>query len=507
MNNHIYLEIMIFFYLLKNPDLIKNYKKSFFTEPTINSIFDITKDFVSEYKDEPTDEQVIKLLTVEGKADDTQVNSIKTLWNSKGELEKYEDKWLKQICVGWGKWRSFYTSLENTIAYVQQMPQNVSYTEYEYYISKASNIFNGGTTFNVLNNEGYDFFDMANHIMKLEDTHTSGYKFMDMCLNGGFTKKGLYVIMGAPKVGKSQWLCNLAANSVKQGYDTIYITLEMSYQKVNQRIGSNLFNIPIDQYKKVILDSNYMAQAVRNFHNGLLKPAGRFYVEEFPTSSASASDIENFVLKKEAELSVKLNIPNFKFKNVFIDYLNIMRDQRGGSGDNTYTKIKNIAEDVRAMGQRNEWAVISLTQVNGNGYESTNLTMSDVSESKGLTATVDALFGIIQTTIMKASNVYYLQSIALRDSGMMGDKKKYIFDPHHLRITEDDSEDIILSTVDIPAIYRSATANELSKAKNNNFSKNNDKNVQIQIQPQAVVSAEAVAQSISTFDNKDALFL
>ena len=140
-----------------------------------------------------------------------------------------------------------------------------------------------------------------------------------------------------------------------------------------------------------------------------------------------------------------------------------MRDQRGNSGDNTYIKIKNICEDVRAMGQRNEWAVISVTQINGDGYESTNLTMSNVSESKGLIATVDALFGIIQTALMRASNVYYLQAIALRDSPHNGDKKKFTFDPYHLRLTEDPSEDIIPDTVDVPNIYRSATANEVDK--------------------------------------------
>jgi len=379
------------------------------------------------------------------------------------------------------------------------MPGNIAFTESEYYIQKATNIFNTGATFTVNNSNGHDFFDITNHVLAQADTHTSGYKFMDLCLNGGFTKKGLYVIMGAPKVGKSQWLCNLAANSVKQGYDTIYITLEMSYQKVNQRIGSNLFNIPIDNYKTAVNDANYMASAARNFHNGLLKPAGRFIVEEYPTSSASASDIENFVLKKEAELAALLNIPNFKFKNIFIDYLNIMRDQRGGSGDNTYTKIKNIAEDVRAMGQRNEWAVISLTQVNGNGYESTNLTMSDVSESKGLTATVDALFGIVQTSLMKASNVYYLQAIALRDSPHMGDKKKYIFDPYYLRITEDAAEEIIPSTVDIPAIYRSATANEVNKQNNKgHFTQQNTPPTA----PKMDAEINNVTQSLSDMDFK-----
>ena len=167
-------------------------------------------------------------------------------------------------------------------------------------------------------------------------------------------------------------------------------------------------------------------------------------------------------MKKEAELSKLYNCV-FKFANVFIDYVNIMRDQRGNSGDNTYIKIKNICEDVRAVGQRNQWAMISVTQLNGDGYESTNLSMANVSESKGLIATVDALFGIIQTALMRASNVYYLQACALRDSPHIGDKKKFIWDPYHLRITEDTSEDIIPDTVDIPAIYRSATASEIEK--------------------------------------------
>lgn len=459
--NNLYFEILAFFYILKDPSLIKNFNKRFFNEPTIVSIFDYAQDFVNQYKEEPTPEQLYELIKISGK-EEVPLDSIKTLWQNQSGLSRYTDEWLKENISDWGKWRSFWTGLENTIAYVKQLPSNIAYTDCETYINRASNIFNNGASFSVNTSEGYDFFDLENHVIKEEDTHSSGYKFMDLCLKGGFMKKGLYIIMGAPKVGKSQWLCNLAANSVKMGYNTIYITLEMSYQKVSNRIGSNLFNINIDDYQNALKDQNKMKQAAQTFHNGLMVPAGKFYLEEFPTSTATATDIENFVLKKEAELSKLYNCV-FKFANVFIDYVNIMRDQRGNSGDNTYIKIKNICEDVRAVGQRNQWAMISVTQLNGDGYESTNLSMANVSESKGLIATVDALFGIIQTALMRASNVYYLQACALRDSPHIGDKKKFIWDPYHLRITEDTSEDIIPDTVDIPAIYRSATASEIEK--------------------------------------------
>lgn len=460
--NNLYFEILAFFYILKDPSLIKNFNKRFFTEPTIVAIFDYAQDFVNQYKEEPTPEQLYELIKVSGK-EEIGLDSIKTLWQNQSGLSKYSDDWLKTNISAWGKFRSFYTGLENTIAYVKQLPTNIAYTDTEMYINRASNIFNNGASFSVNTTEGYDFFDLENHVIKDEDTHSTGYKFMDLCLKGGFMKKGLYIIMGAPKVGKSQWLCNLAANSVKMGYNTIYITLEMSYQKVSNRIGSNLFNINIDDYQTALKDKNKMKQAAQSFHNSLMIPAGKFYLEEFPTSTATASDIENFVLKKEAELS-KLYNCEFKFANVFIDYVNIMRDQRGNSGDNTYIKIKNICEDVRAVGQRNQWAMISVTQVNGDGYESTNLSMANVSESKGLIATVDALFGIIQTALMRASNVYYISAIALRDSPHIGDRQKFIWDPYHLRITQDTTEDIIPDTVELPAIYRSATANEIEKA-------------------------------------------
>ena len=459
--NNLYFEILAFFYILKDPSLIKNFNKRFFSEPTIVSIFDYAQDFVNQYKEEPTPEQLYELIKISGK-EEVPLDSIKTLWQNQSGLSRYTDEWLKENISDWGKWRSFWTGLENTIAYVKQLPSNIAYTDCETYINRASNIFNNGASFSVNTSEGYDFFDLENHVIKEEDTHSTGYKFMDLCLKGGFMKKGLYIIMGAPKVGKSQWLCNLAANSVKMGYNTIYITLEMSYQKVSNRIGSNLFNINIDDYQNALKDQNKMKQAAQSFHNGLMVPAGKFYLEEFPTSTATATDIENFVLKKEAELSKLYNCV-FKFANVFIDYVNIMRDQRGNSGDNTYIKIKNICEDVRAVGQRNQWAMISVTQLNGDGYESTNLSMANVSESKGLIATVDALFGIIQTALMRASNVYYLQACALRDAQMNGDRKKFIFDPYHLKLTEDPTEDIIPDTVELPAIYRSATASEIDK--------------------------------------------
>lgn len=463
--NNLYFEILSFFYVLKHQELISVFRKEFFQEPTVYNIFDTVKDFVLNYKVAPTADQVIELINVQGRSEQIPAENIRTLWNNEKNLNSYDDNWLSSNIGGWGKWRSFYTGLEKVIAFVQTTPPNMQYTASEDYITKAKQIFTTGASFTTNTSNGHNFFEIATHQLDKLETRTSGYNFINLCLNGGLFNKGLIVFMGGPKSGKSMWLCNLAAKSVRSGFNTIYITLEMSYQKVAQRIGSNLFSIPINEYATASTDANFMNQKMRELYNSSFVTPGEFIIEEFPTSSATANDIEAFVLKKEEEYSTKLGKP-FKFHNICIDYINIMKDLKNPNSENTYLKIKSICEDVRAMAQRNDWCVLSLTQTNRAGVDSSDLNISDVSESNGLVATVDALFGIIRTTMMRAEGCYYLKSVALRDSEHMGEKKRFTFDGKYLRIEEDPSEDIIADGIDIPAVYTSATANAVSKQRN-----------------------------------------
>ena len=463
--NNLYFEILSFFYILKHQELIRNFKKEFYQEPTIKNIFDIVKDFVNQYKVEPTADQVIELVKIHGKQDVITPESIKTLWSNHDNLSQYGEDWLSANIGSWGQWRSFYIGLENVITYVQTLPPNMQYTDADNYIQKAKQIFSTGTSFTMNTSKGHNFFDPNTHKMDALNTRPSGFPFIDTCLNGGLFNRSLICLMGGPKTGKSQWLCNLAAKSVKNGYNTLYITLEMSYQKVAKRIGANMFNISIDEYDKCAKDPNFMSQKMKEMYNQAVISPGTFYIEEFPTSSATAADIEGFVLKLEEEFTQQLGKP-FKFHNILIDYINIMRDMKNPNSENTYLKIKSICEDVRAMAQRNDWCVISVTQTNRNGIESSDLSMSDVSESAGLIATVDALFGIIRTTMMRAEGCYYLKAVALRDSEHMGDKKKFTFEGKYLRIEEDPSEAIIADGIDIPAVYTSATANAVNKRNN-----------------------------------------
>ena len=450
-----FLESIIFFYVLQHKDLTESFKAEFFNTKYIQELFKVLKPHVLEYGTVPTLTQALDLIKLEDKQDILSDDIVKTLWNNQSKVAEYTDDWLHQNATSFAEWQNIMNTIRKVLTYVKTIQSDVTFENCSDYVERIKSMFAVESNFSIGVTEGYDFFDVTNHALKKEDTWSSGYKFIDLCLNGGWAKKTLNVFMGSPKVGKSKWLCNLAANSVKNGENTAYITLEMSYQLVNQRIGSNLFKIPMKEYQKRAEDNDYMNSKVREFfQSNSFRQPGKFIVEEFPTSSATVNDIENFLLHKEQALSTE-DKP-FKFKNIFIDYINIMKDRRNPNSENLYLKIKNICEDVRAMAQRNGWAVISATQTNRSGFDTTDMSMASVSESAGLIATVDSLFGIIQNALMRASGIYYLKGIAMRNSEHMGDKKKFKEVREYLEIDEDPTEDIIQEDMEIPGQWSAA---------------------------------------------------
>jgi cellulose biosynthesis protein BcsQ len=125
--------------------------------------------------------------------------------------------------------------------------------------------------------------------------------------------------MGAGKSGKSMILCNLAGKAIPLGKNVAYITLELQRELLAARIGSNLLNIPIDDYEKIVEDQSLLKQKLNEFKSNSLIPIGELHIKEFPASTASTIDIENY-LKKAQELL------GYNFDIVIIDYINIMKN-------------------------------------------------------------------------------------------------------------------------------------------------------------------------------------
>ena len=234
----------------------------------------------------------------------------------------------------------------------------------------------------------------------------------------------------------SIWLANLAANSVRMGYNTAVLSLEMRDRKLVKRLGANLLNISMREYAQAAEDRVMMKKRLSQVGYDSLQVPGKLYVKEFPTSSAGVPDIERYIQKME-------ETKGLKFKVIILDYINILKNWRNPNSENMYMKIKQIAEDLRAMAMRNDWAIVTATQINRSGFGSTDLNATNISESAALGHTVDAMFGIIQDEIMHANREYILKLIANRDDGYKNSRRKFLINYDYMRIMEDPDSSII----------------------------------------------------------------
>ncbi|MEG1363239.1 MAG: DnaB-like helicase C-terminal domain-containing protein, partial [Clostridia bacterium] len=277
---------------------------------------------------------------------------------------------------------------------------------------------------------GADFFDPNAHSQSALEKKSTGYPYMDTCLKGGWWKGALFAFIAGPKCGKSMWLSNMAAQSMKEGDNVAYITLELPVPIVMSRIGANLLNVSSDDYESFSKDTSLLTKKLREFKTSQLKPLGKLHVKQFPTSSASTTDIAMY-LKKVEELQ------GYKFDRIYIDYINLIKNWRNPNSENLYMKIKQIAEDLRAESIINNWTIITVTQSKISNWGGTDMTIGDVSESSGLIHTVDGCFGIITNPEMKAMGEYYLKYMASRIGGFENTRKKYNILWNYCRITED----------------------------------------------------------------------
>lgn len=433
MNN--FTEQILYHYVLTNLELCGKIRADFFGNKNLQLLYKYAQEYTLKYKAAPSSTQIKDLLKIDGKSDLISDEIIDVLYSTQGKLIEYSADWLYKTSVNWGKWQNFTISLRNLVAYVKSV--DVTEDNVEEVMERAKSAFNNSAILQIDESLGSDFYNpLAHKQSKLLRTPT-GYKFIDDCLDGGSWEGSFIVFVGDPKSGKSLWLQNICAKSILSGDDCAYISLELPEEMIMQRIGSNLFGIPALDYKRVSEDEDYMKKKINAFITGGIKPRGSLWVKSFPTSTMTANDLEACILKEEERRSTPEK--PFKFKKIFVDYINIMKNWRNPNSENTYLKIKQIAEDTKAVGIANHWAIFTATQTKRDAFNSADMQVTDVSESVGLNATVDAMFGIISDQMMRAQGVYHIKSLLnrVKDTTNMG--KKYLWDKIYLRIDEDEN--------------------------------------------------------------------
>jgi archaellum biogenesis ATPase FlaH len=418
----------VFFKLsLQKPKYLEAIKRGFYTSEDIDVMHYLATKFHNKFHESPSMEQMKLLIQRSAAKDKVDDDMVEIVYGA--DLNQYDEEWLTSTAESWIKWRNFDTTLIDTIEYIkttQVDPDNV-----DGIISKVKNLINDRNSLTFNSDLGLDFFNPNDHVQEGITKMSTGYNFLDRALGGGYDKDGtLVVYVGEQNIGKSIYLANEAANSIKMGTNTAVITAEMSAHKFMKRIGSNALSIPMTEYDEKAKNVDYLKRKLETIGDGLTPP-GQLFVKQFPTSQATVPDIEAYLKQIEEERKIKLGV-------IVIDYINILSNYRNPNSENTYLKIKQIAEDLRAMGVRNKWLIVTATQITRSGYNSSDISMSDVAESAGLSHTADVMLGIIQDDIMRASYEYWLKILKIRDGEGRGVKCKLNINYQYMRLTETD---------------------------------------------------------------------
>jgi len=426
----------IFFRLsLVKPKYLQSIKTNYYQSEEIDILSYLANKFYIKFNETPSKDQLNLLIQNSKRAKEKVTGGILDLLFDV-DLDQYDEEWLTNTAESWIKWKTFNNSLTDTIEFIkttQVTPENT-----ESIIQKVKGLINERNNITFNSDLGLEFFDPEAHDQKETDKVSTGYNFADRLLNGGYDKGGnLVVYAGEQNIGKSIFLANDAANFVKMGTNTVVVTAEMAAHKFVKRIGSNLLTINIGEYAEKSKNRDLIKRKLETVGDGFTPP-GQLFIKQMPTSQATVLDIEAYVSQIEEEKQIKIGA-------VVIDYINILANYRNLNTENTYMKIKQIAEDLRAMGIRNNWLIVTATQITRSGYNSSDITMTDIAESAGLSHTADIMYGIIQDDLMRANEEYWLKILKIRDGEGKGTKCKLNINWNYMRLIE--TEDMSTSNI------------------------------------------------------------
>jgi replicative DNA helicase len=327
-----------------------------------------------------------------------------------GQIESYineltyktdNNEWLYKHTEKFCKDRAVYNAIINSIEIIDGKDKARTQDAIPSLLSEALAVsFDNAIGHDYLEDfaERYDFYHRQEEKLEFD------LELFNKITKGGLSKKTLNVILAGTGVGKSLFMCHYAASALMQGKSVLYITLEMAEERIAERIDANLLNMTMDELSKV--DKDIYESRVGKL---IKKTTGKLIVKEYPTAAAHAGHFKALL----EELKMKRN---FKPDLIVIDYLNICASSRikHGSGVNSYTYVKSIAEELRGLGVEYNVPVLSATQTTRGGYDNTDVDLTDTSESFGLPATVDFMFALISTEELENLNQIMVKQLKNR---------------------------------------------------------------------------------------------
>ena len=398
------VEFLILRNLLYNEEYVRKVipfiKAEYFEDFNQKVVFEEILNFVQEYNT-PATKEVLCIETE--KRQDINDSSFKEITDLIGSLEESpaEFNWLVDTTEKWCRDRAIYLALMESIQLADGKDESKGRDAIPTILSDALSV---SFDTNVGHDYLSDYEERYESYHRKEDKIPFDLEYFDKITKGGLPNKTLNIALAGTGVGKSLFMCHVASSVLLQGKNVLYITLEMAEEKIAERIDANLLNVNIQDITdlpKPMFDTKVESLAK--------KTQGTLIIKEYPTAAAHSGHFKGLL----NELALK---KSFRPDIIFIDYLNICASSRykAGSNVNSYSYIKAIAEELRGLAVEANLPIVSATQTTRSGFASSDVDLTDTSESFGLPATADLMFALISTEELEGLNQIMVKQLKNR---------------------------------------------------------------------------------------------
>ena len=384
-------------------------KGDYFSDKTERTVFEEITKFVDKYNKIPT--QTSLEIEVSGRKDLNEeefkkvVAVIQTLESTDVDFD-----WLVNTTEQFCKDKAVYNAIVEGISIIDGKDKHRG-------PDAIPNILTDALAVGFDNRVGHDYLvdadDRFDFYHTVEEKIPFDLEFFNRITKGGLPPKTLNIALAGTGVGKSLFMCHMAANCLSMGKNVLYITLEMAEERIAERIDANLMNISMEDLHdlpKQMYD-NKIAKIIQS-------TAGKLIVKEYPTASAHTGHFRGLIKELAIKKSLKPDI-------VFIDYLNICASTRykGQSNVNSYMYIKAIAEELRGLAVEINVPIMSATQTTRSGFTNSDIGLEDTSESFGLPATADLMFALISNEELDELNQIAVKQLKNRYNDLTVNKR------------------------------------------------------------------------------------
>ena len=398
------VEFLVLRNLLYNEEYVRKVlpfiKAEYFEDYNQKVVFEEIAKFVGEYN-QPATKEVLCIETEKRQdINDSSFQEISKLI-SYLEDEPSEFNWLVNTTEKWCRDRAIYLALMESISLADGKDETKDRDAIPSILSDALAV-----SFDTHIGHDYllDYEERYELYHKKENKIEFDLEFFNKITKGGLPNKTLNIALAGTGVGKSLFMCHVASSTLLQGKNVLYITLEMAEEKIAERIDANLLNVAIQDITD--LPKQMYETKVTNLAQ---KTQGQLIIKEYPTASAHSGHFKSLL----NELALK---KSFRPDIIFIDYLNICASSRyrGNANVNSYSYIKAIAEELRGLAVEANVPIVSATQTTRSGFASSDVDLTDTSESFGLPATADLMFALISTEELEGLNQIMVKQLKNR---------------------------------------------------------------------------------------------